>query len=202
MSPTSNVTRLRGDGLEVVWPAKAMESAIDWVHSLREITPARPPAAPPEWWPAGDADEALFREIAEDFDARHAAWWETMLAAQRASAELFAEAQGWTHSTRALAPQYLLRPKNRRPWHQEPGRAWYFDDRAFDHPTWFSVGRTLAGVVVHNYPALDLSLLPAEIVVDRLPGSWYYPGRTTAYLLRPSAKATAGAVGETSPRST
>lgn len=56
----------------------------------------------------------------------------------------------------------------------------------YSHPQWLKNGGRAAGVIVHLYNSIRLDEAPAEIVVDELPSSWYYPQLTTAYVLRPA----------------
>jgi hypothetical protein len=99
-------------------------------------------------------------------------WYDANLAAHAVSVGVFAKAQGWRPS-RGFALNRLLRQCPR----------WAAD--VVDHPDYFSEGRRSPAVVVHLYGTLALDDVPSAIVVDRLPESWYWPGQTIAYALRP-----------------
>ena len=164
--------RLRGDAPEVVWPrSRRFAEALSWRRELRRMTPEHTgPEAP--------AEE---REMSE---RTHEDWWEAMGAWRSAAVDAFARANGWTRAKHELHPTRLLPPKLRKP--ADARRPWWHDDRVFEHPDFLLQGRRIAGVVVHLYSPVALDRLPESIVVDELPSSWYWPGRTRAYLLRPA----------------
>ena len=106
----------------------------------------------------------------------------------RADAALaFADAQGWIRSSGFSL--YRLTPGVHRPPQEGSIPGWARDEAVIDHPEFFWQGHGAAGVVVHLYATrIALDRIPEPIVVDQLPASWYYPPRTTAYVLRPAAR--------------
>lgn len=99
-------------------------------------------------------------------------WWE------RWADDVFAQANGWVvHHGR---------------W---PRRFGGVDFRRevlplIDHATPFRQGRRIIAILSHDYnPQRNFSALPGQLVVHRLPRSWYWRGgidATTAFLLRPA----------------
>jgi hypothetical protein len=55
-----------------------------------------------------------------------------------------------------------------------------------DHPEFFRSQRKIKALIVHNYGKLPDGQIPSNLVIDRLPDSWYWPGHTTAYCIRPA----------------
>lgn len=154
---------LRGGAPLLIWPARTMKPIITTCTNLREN-----PVDDGEVWK----------------------WNRDIMRARGSAAKAFAEAQGWLAAERKYPVSRLVRYTRSRRGVQD--HSWAFSDDTFDHGVWFRAGRSVAGVVVHLYGNLALDAIPAGIVVDRLPRSWYCPQRTTAYIYRPAAAIVAG----------
>ncbi|HEU5185509.1 MAG TPA: hypothetical protein VFU01_13130 [Gemmatimonadaceae bacterium] len=168
------IIRLRGDALSVVWPNTLMplvaRSAELRERPIRRVSEEEARAQPGRYRPMSE-------------------WEATLDEAHRDTAEEFGAAQGWT-LTRRGSPRRLLSLRERRRMPRGLP-SWACREDVFEHPDYYVVGRgrgirRLVGAVVHLYtPTIVLDALPHELVVDKLPASWYMPDLTTAFLLRP-----------------
>lgn len=96
---------------------------------------------------------------------------------QQASAE-FARANGWHTCARPFSPTMLREGRTRPRLYKEPRRASGID---FDHSEFMTFGRVPVAIIVHNYRAAPTA---DGLGVEQLPDSWYWPGGTTAWLIR------------------
>lgn len=126
-------------------------------------------------WPAVQLD-GLIKEASKIRTLWHgeAALGRALYETQKAAIAEFAKAQGWRPAKSDPRPERLFG----KAVAQKLGADF------FDHPNWFRVGSILA-CVVHLYGKLALEKLPKDLIVDELPESWYCPGHTRAYVLRP-----------------
>ena len=90
----------------------------------------------------------------------------------------FGAAQHWRPTRQQYAPARILGVPLRK------GDPWWGPLDVWDHPEFFCDGNGLVAAVVHLYSEIALDAVPAGVVVDRLPVSWYYPQRCWAYVLR------------------
>jgi hypothetical protein len=156
------IKRLRGEGAELVWPKKVILPLVKLVERKRAAF-------------VGSGDRNRYRSASSD-----RAFFEEYRAARKAAARAFAAAQGWrrgplTHRFYTLLPPgHELRKKR---WGPLEGSGFW------DHPeTYYGNGLSIA--VVHLYGPLNIADVPAGLIIDELPASWYSP-ETTAYVYRP-----------------
>lgn len=105
-------------------------------------------------------------------------------AAAEAVAKEFARLNGWLLSARPFSLRRLAGIRQRRAWVSDSGEEAVGHE--FDHAEFFKRDRRPAAIVVHNYGGPPPAVPGLRLV--RLPWSWYYPGRTTAYCLVPASE--------------
>lgn len=135
--------------------------------------------------PTFDADIAAVLAEWSAKDGRHPfRRMDPVFAAREIAAERFAIANGWRISEKSF-PLYHLGVESERAElkHAEARGA----PGLLDHYEYLRRLSQPIGIITHLYGALNLALVPSSVVVDALPESWYIPGATSAYLLRPRA---------------
>jgi hypothetical protein len=120
-----------------------------------------------EWHTADVTDRATFgRARLRYLDLR-----------QQAARE-FAGANGWQAGARPFSPKMLREGRTRPKLYKEPRPASGID---FDHSEFFNFGRIPVAILVHNYTTAPKA---EGLRIEQLPESWYWPGGTTAWLIR------------------
>jgi len=105
-----------------------------------------------------------------------------VFAAREVAADRFSRANDWNVSAKSFPLFQLGTPSERAMLKLAEERG---APGILDHHEYIRLRSQPVGIVTHLYAPLKLELLSDSVVVDALPESWYMPGTTYAYLLRP-----------------